>query len=208
MKELFSKIDSNVQIQAESKIIPSQAFTTLISADDLLATAKKEAEDFREKVKAEALALKEAESERGFSEGMAKWTKQIAELEGAQRALRDEMQKQIIELVIQCGKKILGRELKLSSDAIVDIVSQALKPVATHKHATIFVCKQDAEALEKNKKKLHEELERIETLAIAVRSDIERGGCVIETEAGIINAQLEVLWESLELALSSLMKQQ
>lgn len=208
MRELFSKIDSDVHIQPGSKIIAAKAFTSLLSADELIEEAKKEAEAFRRKVEKEGADLKEKEAKKGFEEGLSKWTHQVAELESKQRTLRDEMQKQIVELVLECGKKILGRELKTAPESIIDIVSQALRPVATHKHATIFVAKEDAALLEKNKKQLHDELDQTETLAIAVRSDIEPGGCVIETESGIINAQLDVLWESLELALKQVLRKE
>lgn len=206
MKELFSRIESDLQIEPSSKIVPAKTFATWITADEMLDDVKREIDLFREKAKREAAELRAAEEQKGFKEGLDKWAKQIASLEKSQKDLRDDMRKQIVELVIQCGKKILGRELELSQDAIVDIVSQALRPVATHKHATIYVCKEDAEALEANKKQLHTVLEGTETLAIGVRSDIERGGCVIETEAGIINAKIDVLWESLELALLGLLK--
>lgn len=206
MKELFSRIESGVHIEPETKILPASAFTTLMDADAVLEQAKLEVEAFRKKARKEAKVLKEKQSALGFAEGLSKWTAQLGLLEKAHREMRNEMQRQVVALVVQCGKKILGRELKLSSTAIVDIVAQALKPVATHKHATIFVCKKDADALEENKKRLQEELERTETLVIQVRHDIEPGGCVIETEAGIINAQVHVLWESLEIALTELMK--
>lgn len=208
MRELFTKIDSEVHIQPGSKVIPAKAFTSLLSADELIEEAKKEAEAFRKKVEQETVEIKEKETKKGFEEGLNTWTRQIAELEARQRSLRDEMQKQIVELVLECGKKILGRELKTAPESIIDVVSQALRPVATHKHATIFVAKEDLQILEKNKKQLHDELEQTESLALAVRSDIEPGGCVIETESGIINAQLDVLWESLELALKQVLRKE
>lgn len=205
MRELFTKIDSDVHIQPGSKVIPAKAFSALITVDELIEEAHKEADIFRKKVEKKTAELKAKETKRGFEEGLGKWTQHIAELEAEQRSLRSEMQKQIVELVLECGKKILGRELKTDPKAIVDIVSQALRPVATHKHVTIFVAKEDADILEKNKKQLHDELEQTETLAVTVRSDIAPGGCVIETESGIINAQLDVLWESLEFALKQVL---
>ena len=43
-------------------------------------------------------------------------------------------------------------------------------------------------------------------LVVHIGSGIEPGGCIIETEAGIINAQLENQWRSLENAFESFMK--
>jgi type III secretion protein L len=43
-------------------------------------------------------------------------------------------------------------------------------------------------------------------LSLRDRSDIQPGGCIIETEGGIINAQLENQWRVLENALGILLK--
>ena len=54
--------------------------------------------------------------------------------------------------------------------------------------------------------KIKKIFERLENLSIQERDDIEPGGCIIETEAGIINAQLENQWRSLEIAFDEFMK--
>ena len=46
-------------------------------------------------------------------------------------------------------------------------------------------------------------IEHLESLSIMARPDIQQGGCVIETEAGIINAKLENQLMALEAAFRS-----
>jgi type III secretion protein L len=82
----------------------------------------------------------------------------------------------------------------------------ALKPVTQHRKVIIYVNKVDLEELEASKPKIKNLFEHLENLSIQERSDIEPGGCIIETEAGIINAQLENQWRSLEIAFESFMK--
>lgn len=83
---------------------------------------------------------------------------------------------------------------------------QSLKPVVQHHKITIYVNKKDLTLIEENKSSIKEILEQVESLSIQERSDIEVGGCVIETEAGIINAQLENQWRALERAFKSFME--
>ncbi|AGE75514.1 type III secretion system protein [Chlamydia psittaci Mat116] len=45
-------------------------------------------------------------------------------------------------------------------------------------------------------------------MIIAPKADVTQGGCVIETEAGIVNAQLDVQLAALEKAFSTILKQQ
>ena len=91
-------------------------------------------------------------------------------------------------------------------DRIVDIVMTSLKPVTQHRKITIYVNRADLEYVESAKPTLKKMFERLENLSIQERADIEPGGCIIETEAGIINAQLENQWRALETAFESFAK--
>ena len=64
----------------------------------------------------------------------------------------------------------------------------------------------DKEALEKSKGDLRGMLEHVQTFMVEERGDITPGGCIIETEAGIINASLENQWRALESAFEAFMK--
>lgn len=75
-----------------------------------------------------------------------------------------------------------------------------------HHRVRIYVNKQDLDILETNKSKIKDVLEQVQSFSIEERPDIEPGGCIIETEAGIINAQLENQWRALESAFESFMK--
>jgi type III secretion protein L len=64
----------------------------------------------------------------------------------------------------------------------------------------------DLVELEKSKSKIKKMFEHLESLSLQERDDIEPGGCMIETEAGIINAQLENQWRALEAAFETFMR--
>ena len=65
---------------------------------------------------------------------------------------------------------------------------------------TIYVNKVDKEILEAKSPKSKRSSSRSKVLTIQERSDIAPGGCVIETESGIINASIENQWRALESA--------
>ena len=119
-------------------------------------------------------------------------------------SIKKEIESEIVSLVLECSKKIVGKELKTSKATVVKVVKEALKPVSDHESITIFVSKEDFPTVEKQKASLKKQLEYTTSFSIQPRTDIDPGGCVIETEAGIINAQLDVLWKSLEIALKAL----
>ena len=62
------------------------------------------------------------------------------------------------------------------------------------------------EILEAEKPKIKSILEQVQVLTIQERNDIAPGGCIIETESGIINASIENQWRALESAFERYMR--
>jgi type III secretion protein L len=206
-KKLFSLIfGEKNKISANKRIIPATAVAQLIDAQEVLIKVKNDAEQYKLEVAKECEKLKEAAQAAGFSEGYQTWADHIANLEDEIIKVRKELEKVLIPVALKAAKKIVGREIELSDETIVDIVSNSLKAVSQHKKVTIYVNKKDLDPLEKSRARLKNLFESLEVLSLRDRADIARGGCVIETEGGIINAQLENQWSALERAFASLMQ--
>lgn len=207
-KKFFSLIygDKN-QISANSRIIPADAIAQLMDASEVLEKVKSDAERYKLDVAKECEKLKENAQAAGFAEGYQTWAEHVAKLEREIIRVRTDMEQLLIPVALKAAKKIVGREIELSDDTIVDIVSNSLKAVSQHKKITVYVNKKDLEPLEKSRSRLKEIFESLEILSLRERADIARGGCIIETEGGIINAQVENQWSALERAFASLMRQ-
>jgi type III secretion protein L len=205
-KKFFSFIHGQTVTAAPgTKIIPKDAYSKILDAEAVIEEAKKDAEKFREEVAEECEKLKEQAKKEGFEKGFADWTNAIAALETEIIQVRKDMEKTVVPIALKAARKILGRELETSS-AIVDIVATSLKGVSQHKRITIWVNPKELDAIQAEKKKLQNVFENLEILSIRPRNDVAEGGCVIETEAGIINAQLENQWMVLENAFQKLME--
>jgi type III secretion protein L len=207
-KHFFSLIDGkSIRIAPETKFIPAAQFSTLVDAENILIAAKDDAEKYKIQVTTDCEALKEEAEKQGFEHGFQSWVEHIAKLEKEIQTIRKDLEKMIIPIALKAAKKIVGREIELSEETIVDIVLNYLKAVSTHKKIIIYVSRKDLTMLEKNRTRLKDAFEGLETLSIRERADIEPGGCVIETEGGIINAKLKNQWEVMEKAFKSLMKE-
>lgn len=207
MTKFFSLLSgAEVRRTAGKKVIPSSEFTTLQDAYEVLDKIQKEAFHYRQEVAKEAEKIKEAAFEEGFQEGLTALNKHLFALNAELKQLREEIQQKILPLSLKAARKIMGEELRLHPDRIIDIVLTSLKPVTQHRKITIYVNKTDLDHLESKKSAIRDICEHLESLTIQERGDIEPGGCMIETEAGIINAQLENQWRALEAAFESFMK--
>jgi type III secretion protein L len=206
-KKFFTLIyGDRIHAAPGKKVIPAEDLAELQSSSQVLERIKQDAEKYRMQVSKECEELKEQAFKEGYEEGFKQWTERLAEFENQLLALQKETHQAIIPIALKAAKKIVGREIELSENTIVDIVSSNLKAVTQHKKITIYVNKKDLDILEKNKPRLREFFENLESLSIRSRDDIAPGGCVIETEIGIINAQMDHRWQILEKAFEAIVK--
>ncbi len=207
MSKLFSLLSGQeVRIAPGEKVVPAKEFSTLQKASELLKKAKKEALEFAKEEAKEAEIIKEIAFKEGFHEALLSLNKHIIALDQELQTLRTDVQQKILPLALKAARKLVGEELKLHPDRIVDIVLTSLKPAVQHKKIVIYVNKADLDVLEAHKPKIKEMFEHLESLSLQERDDVEPGGCIIQTEAGIINAQLENQWQALEAAFTTFMK--
>lgn len=207
-KKFFSLIHGDsIHIAPETKVIPATEFSKALEAYEIVEAVKADALKYKQEVAEEVEKLKEQAQKEGFEEGFKKWMEHIAKVEEEIIQVRHETEKVALPVALKAAKKIVGRELEVSENAIVDIVSNSLKAVVTHKRITIYVNRKDLEALEKSRSDLKNLFENLEILTLRERSDVAPGGCIIETEGGIINAQLENQWRIMENAFDKMMKQ-
>jgi type III secretion protein L len=206
MKFFSLLYQGDVHFAADRKIIPSEEFATLISAKEVLEKAHQDALLYQQQMEKECDLIKKKAQEDGYNEGLTKFNEHLLQFEKELRKIRHEMQKAILPIALKAAKKIVGTELQSHPETIVDIVMQALEPVKQNHKIKIFVHKDDKDALEKEKGVIKEIFESLQSLSIQERSDITPGGCIIETESGIINATIENQWRALEYAFEKYMK--
>lgn len=201
MKKLFSYLFSgDLHLSSAEKIIPAHEFSTLLEAQEVLVKAIQNAEEKSKLVEEECIRLRAQAKEEGYQEGLTQFNTHILALEEHGRKIYRDTQNSILRLSLQAAKKIVNKELELHPDTIVDIVLQALAPIKQNHRITILVNKEDKEILEKHKNRIKEIFEQLQFLGIQERADIAPGGCIIETESGIINANVENQWKALESA--------
>lgn len=189
---------SNLSVKPGKKIIPSAEFSQILQAHEVLEQATQNALDCRKNTEDECENLRKKAQEEGFQKGLEEFNDHILSLDKEAKKILLEMQKIILPLALKAAQKIVNKEIELNPETIVDIVLQAMAPAKQNKKVTIFVNKADLESLEQNKPKLKEIFENLQVLNIQERPDVSPGGCMIETETGIINATAENQWKALE----------
>lgn len=207
MSKYFSLIYSgDIHKNDQDTFIPAKEFSELLNAREVLNKAKEDVTVYLEENKKECKKYLEEAKEVGFNQGLTQFNEQILHFQQKMKQVEHDLQNLVLPLALKAAKKIVGTELQSHPETIVEIVRQNLKAVTQAHHIKIYVNRKDYEFLEKKKKEIKKILDHVQTFTVEEREDVSSGGCIIETEAGIINASLENQWRALEAAFEAFMK--
>ncbi|MBI5508838.1 MAG: flagellar assembly protein FliH [Deltaproteobacteria bacterium] len=177
-------------------IIKSDTIDAKSEAQRIVERAQAEAVEIRKAAELEAEKLKEQAYALGMEEGKNNAATELSQVvaTASQRLSQIEAQvePQLKELALTIAKKILGKELEFHPEAVVDIVKQALSEKARQRREIYLrVNPDDLQYIRDHKADLLEVLSRAKEIGIREDPDVAPHGVVIETDAGMIDAQLE-----------------
>jgi flagellar assembly protein FliH len=178
----------------------------VVAADDEVALEEGDADDNDDADEAEKLAALEKEAyrkgfEQGQRDGLAIEEKQMADkarrleslltgLGGLKAQIVGETEKEFLGLAIGIAKCIVNAEVKIDPEAIERTVRAASTLVVDRSQIRLLINPDDMEAVKGLLPELASTTKGAK-LEIAEDPTIERGGCILETGFGRINATIE-----------------
>ncbi|MBI2471695.1 MAG: hypothetical protein HYV59_10705 [Planctomycetes bacterium] len=175
---------------------------------------KKNGEDERLRVlelaKDEAYKKGRLDAEQDFKNEMEKIKNEYASLmalfQNAVNQLIDKREKiwqesepEILKLILTISSKIVGEEISNNGkDVIKYVVNEALSHVNGKKIVAVRLSPDDAKKIN-----LSEEMKSVDqNVKILEDGAITSGGCIIETDFGNVDCQIETRWEEIKKALA------
>ncbi len=104
--------------------------------------------------------------------------------------LHKSCEKEIVGLCLAIARKVLQREVEARHDVVLDCVRNALKAVVAAGEILIRVNSKDMEVLHAHRAELVKYGDGIKGVKIEGDDNVERGGCVIETNYGEVDATI------------------
>lgn len=143
-----------------------------------------------------------ASYEKGYADGLAFQKKDVAmaleALSAATRAVpmihKDILAKgeeQIVKLAIAIAEKILHTEVTTRKDAILEVLKNAIRSVADTDGMKIRLNPLDFRYMMEVKKDFLQSFDSLRNVMFEEDSSIKRGGAVVETALGEVDARLE-----------------
>ena len=176
-------------------------------AEDILREARSEAERIANEAEHERMLTLDAARQDGYAAGLAQWNAALVKAWNSYADLLIKGEAELVHLAVSIAKKIIGEELKTNADAMISIVREAVR-VARRARMLLIQVNPDYETQVRQKIDSFRSL-LAESAAITVIPDpgISPGGCIVESDIGIIDARLETQLTSLEQALLERTKQ-
>jgi flagellar assembly protein FliH len=167
---------------------------------------KRAVADSFEKGKAEGFAAGEKsghdKAKAVFDAEMAKLKTQTAkyfkQLEDSKKTMINGLEHVLLRFCVELTKKIISCELETNRDMITATIKRALSMIADRENVLIRVSPGDMETASGSKDFLSTVTERLENVRIEEDARINKGGCIIESNSGLVDARLGVQLEEVE----------
>lgn len=172
--------------------------TAAVSLRDLespLAAAQAEADAIRAQARAEGHA---DGLEAGIAEGRAQLAAALSALEAAhaevialREATAEAVERDAVELAVQLAEKIVAGALDADAERVLDVVRGALRRLSERRRVTVLVHPDDLELVQAAAAGFASELGGIEHCEVQSERRLARGGAVVRTDEGQVDASIE-----------------
>jgi len=190
-----------IQVPQRRQVLGAEEVEARGAAHDIVAQAEQKAAAILARAEQEREEVLEQAREEGRQQGYGEMTELLARTKVQAGELMKACEPEIVKLALKVAEKIVGAELATSDETILRIVAKAVEQLRQSKELVVHVNPDDIEVLRREKRKLLEYIGRLKDIAFREDPAVARGGCVIETESGTVDAQLATQVELLERAL-------
>ncbi len=178
---------------------------------EILNRAAIEAERIVKEATQNANSITQSSKEAGFEEGhntgrtaaqnelapaVAAFTKALEEITSIRTKFYEQSEKEMIDLVIAVARTVIGIELEAKPELVQPVIKRAISHLQSREKMNVRVNPEDLAEAEKTRENLAREVEDINNVTFQTDGFITRGGCVVETNIGSIDARLETQLES------------
>lgn len=165
-------------------------------------------EQMREREKA-AYEQGRRDGERHLEEQLSQLRNEMAELQnGIVQSMREmlpqmrhEMESALIQLSLESAQKIVGG-LPINAKTVEKVVREALEQVQDTAEIAIQIHPDDFALLRKHKSPLLKDSPETGSLRFVPSAEVSRGGCIVQTRFGLVDALRETKLEQLRKAVN------
>ena len=162
---------------------------------DVLAQAQAEAEQLREAAIAEGFAAGRADALAALEPALAALVQAVEDVRGQQFEAAVELERRAVELGLALAKKVVGGTLEVKPEKVIDTVTGALRVIVERERVIVLVNPDDLEIVREAMEGIRASLGGMEHCVVEAERRVGRGGCLVRTPVGDIDARVETKLE-------------
>jgi type III secretion protein L len=169
-------------------------------AQRIRAEAEREAAAIRDAAVASAQDLREAAYREGLEAALLELNMHLLAAGELRDAALVKVEQDVLRLSVKIAQKIIGREIERDDETLAQIVANALNQARRHETLTLRINPADLPHVHA-RRELLDQITRAPYLDLVADPLVTHGGCIIESDSGTIDAQLETQLRIIERAL-------
>jgi flagellar assembly protein FliH len=162
---------------------------------DVLAEARAEAEQLRQAALDQGYAAGRAEALEALQPALSALASATEQMRVEQAAAAEELERRAVELGLALAQKVVAGALSVEPERVLDSVQGALRGIVERERVTIMVNPDDLEIVRGAIGELRDQLGGIEHCEVQAERRVARGGCLVRTPVGDVDARVETKLE-------------
>jgi flagellar assembly protein FliH len=158
---------------------------------ETLAQARADAEQLREAARAEGFAAGHAEAMASLEPALEALAAAVAGVHEVQVEASERLERQAVELGFALAEKVLAGALAVEPERVIESVRGALRGLLERERVTVLVNPEDLELVNGAMDELRGSLGGIEHCVVEAERRVRRGGCVVRTPEGDVDAGID-----------------
>ncbi len=185
-------------LAGDKAVLKGDVVQALSSAERIVEEARQRAREIVEKAQAEQAAIREQSSREGYEEGLGQLNDIIADAKRKYGKILEGAESELLKLSLKIAERIVGKALEMDRSILLDIIHKAIQSLKYQKEIRIRIHPEDVAYLKDQKMQLYAMLGESKEIEVVEDPLVGRGGCIIDTEIGTIDARLETQLKVME----------
>ena len=161
------------------------------AAERLVAEAQAQADAIRAQAQAEGFAAGREEALAALEPALAALGAAVESVRAEQVAAAEALERRAVDLGLALAGKVVAGTLAVEPERVVDAVQGALRGLVERERVTVLVNPDDMEIVSEAIENVRASLGGIEHCVVEAERRVGRGGCIVRTPVGEIDARVE-----------------
>ncbi|MBF5044873.1 MULTISPECIES: type III secretion system stator protein SctL [Myxococcaceae] len=179
-------------------VVSAEVYDAHQAAQALLEEARREREQLLAQAQREREAVLAEARAQGRQEGLAQVTEERLRARAEAAALLARTEQDAVALALRIAARLLGRDVERSPELLVDLCASALAQLRGERAVVLRVHPDAAAELRQRRPELLARLAPGVDVTLKEDPSVQRVGCILETDSGTLDAQLDTQLQMLE----------